>query len=262
VLERPPVELHRRNDRRNPVGCDGRRTGSIGDVGRDLHADPEAGGTRKHEAVQSQVEYVLHVAGEEDRHQGVVEGDGRVAGQRRRFAAGVIAAQREYAAVAAGARVVGVLERVAGAVYTGAFAVPHAEHAVVFRTGKDARHLASEDRRCTQLLVQARLMNDAVLPQQLLGAGELGVEAAERRAAIAGNKGGGIQSTALVGAMLVQRQPYERLDAGEVDRPILARVLVVEGETVRKDLQRDGCHAGLLGQRKKARLAVNSGPAV
>ena len=55
------------------------------------------------------------------------------------------------------------------------------------------------------------------------------VEAAERRAAIAGNEAGGVEPGALVALALQHQQADQRLRAGEEDAAALERVLVVEG---------------------------------
>ncbi|KAG1316669.1 hypothetical protein G6F63_015974 [Rhizopus arrhizus] len=56
--------------------------------------------------------------------------------QGRTAAGMVIGRQRQHAAVTRGAGGVGVLEHVAAAVHAGAFAVPHAEPAVILGAGK------------------------------------------------------------------------------------------------------------------------------
>ena len=57
---------------------------------------------------------------------------------------------------------------------------------------------------------------------------DLLVEPAERRALVAGDEGGGVQAGADVGAVLVEQDADERLDAREEDRPLLEDVLVLE----------------------------------
>ena len=60
------------------------------------------------------------------------------------------------------------------------------------------------------------------------------VEATEGRAAVAGDEGGGAQSAALVGTMLIEGQPHQRLDAGEEDAAFLQCVLGLQGEALRR----------------------------
>ncbi|PYO17652.1 MAG: hypothetical protein DMD88_19960 [Candidatus Rokuibacteriota bacterium] len=59
------------------------------------------------------------------------------------------------------------------------------------------------------------------------------VEAAEGRATVARNQRRGVEPAAAVGAVLVERQPDERLDAGEEDEPLFSTVLGVQGEVAR-----------------------------
>src|SRR4030095_15581805 len=56
------------------------------------------------------------------------------------------------------------------------------------------------------------------------------VEAAEGRAAIAGDERGGVQPAALVGSVLVEGQADQRLDAGQEDEALFLTVLGVQGE--------------------------------
>ena len=66
--------------------------------------------------------------------------------------------------------------------------------------------------------------------EQLAVARELLVEAAERGALVAGDHRPGGQAAAAVGAVLVEHQAHERLDAGEEDPALLEDVLVVEAD--------------------------------
>ena len=134
VLEGPAVQLDGRDDGRDALRVDLGGARLVGDVGDDLDADPEPGDAREHEAVQAEVEDLLHVAGVDAsasarRRARPRSGSGSVDDLRH----GIVARQRQHAAVLADARVVGVLEGVAGPVDARRLAVPHAEHAVVLR---------------------------------------------------------------------------------------------------------------------------------
>ena len=98
---------------------------------------------------------------------------------------------------------------------------------------EEADHLAAEHRRRRQVLVEARGEHDVVLAQQLAVALERLIEAAERRAAIARDERRGVETSPAVGAMLVEREPDQRLDAGEIDAALLLRVLGIQRETRR-----------------------------
>ena len=63
---------------------------------------------------------------------------------------------------------------------------------------------------------------------------ELLVEAAERRALVAGDHRAGHEAAAAVGAVLVEREPDEALEAGEEDASLLEDVLVVERDVAER----------------------------
>ena len=85
-------------------------------------------------------------------------------------------------------------ERIAAAVDAGALAVPQAEHPVELAFAAHFRLLRAPDRGRRQLLVEARLEVDVVGLEQLGERDELQVEAAERRAAVAGNEAAGVRT--------------------------------------------------------------------
>ena len=84
------------------------------------------------------------------------------------------------------------------------------------------------DRGGGEVLVDAGLELDVVRGEVLLRAPQRLVEAAQRRAAVAGDEAGGVQARAQVALALQQQQPDQRLRAGEEDAAALERVLVVE----------------------------------
>ena len=218
------------HDGHDPRRRDLGRRRLVGHVGDDLDAHPQARRARHGEPVAAQVEDVLHVAREDRGHQRVVERDLGVAGERGGLGDGVVAGQREHAAVSPHPRVVGVLEHVAGAVYAGRLAVPHAEDAVVLRPRERVHHLAAEHGRGAQVLVEAGGEHDVVLAEELPLPLEGLVEPAQRRAAIAGDERGRAQPLPAVGEMLVDRQAHQGLDARQVDVPLFLHVLGIEGE--------------------------------
>ena len=72
--------------------------------------------------------------------------------------------------------------------------------------------------------------HDVVLVEKAPGGGQLLVEAAERRAAIAGDVARGVVAGREVALALQHRQPHQRLDAGQEDPAPLLGVLVVEAD--------------------------------
>jgi hypothetical protein len=125
-----------------------------------------------------------------------------------------------------------VLEDVTGAVDARPLAIPHAQHAVVLRPREQVGELRAVDRRRAQILVEAGDEDDVVLGQELRVALEREVETTERRAAIPRDQRRRAHAAAHVGAVLVQRQPDERLDARQEDGALVQPVLGVEREIV------------------------------
>ena len=66
------------------------------------------------------------------------------------------------------------------------------------------------------------------------GALELAVEAAERRAAIAGDEACGVEPGAAVELLLHQAEPHQRLEAGDEDAAVAEVVLVVERDVAQR----------------------------
>src|SRR6516165_4276431 len=95
--------------------------------------------------------------------------------------------------------------------------------------------LGSGHRRRRQLLVEARLVHDAVLAEQVAVAGQLEVVPAKRRALVAGHVGGRRDAALAVMAGAVEQHADERLDPREVDRPVLALIALVEGGHARAE---------------------------
>src|SRR5207249_6861357 len=106
-------------------------------------------------------------------------------------------------AVARDPGVVRVLEDVAGAIDARPLAVPYAEDAVVLGPREQVGELTAVHGRRAEVFVDARDEDDVVLAQEIRIALQREVEAAERRAAIAGDQRGGVEPSTLVGLVLV-----------------------------------------------------------
>ena len=65
--------------------------------------------------------------------------------------------------------------------------------------------------------------------QMLFGFPERFVETAQRRAAIAGDEAGRVESRGQVAPALDQREAHQRLDAGQVNAVLVGGVFVFEG---------------------------------
>ena len=256
VLVGPAVPLDGRHHRHDAVARDRGRADRVGHARDDLEAGPQPRCARAGERVQAEVEHLLHVAGIEDRHVEALEQRLRRARDRRGLAAGVVAHDGERAAGARHADEVAVTERVGRAVEAGRLAVPHGQHAVVLRAGELAGELAAPRRRRAELLVQAGHVPDVVALDELAVAGELLVEAAERRALVARDHRPGHEAAAKVGAVLVEREADEALEAGEEDAALLEDVLVLE----RHVPQRAAAAAAVVGEAAETRsISVPAG---
>ena len=169
-----------------------------------LSADPGAGVARHRPAVEAVVDDLLHAGRIEDRDHHVDEMEFGLVRGGGGFGGVVVAHQREHAAVLRGAGEIGVAEHVAGAVDARPLAVPHAEHAVVLALAAQLGLLRAPQRGGGEVLVEAGLEHDVVRREMRRGALELLVEAAERRAAIAGDVAGGVEAGAAVALLLHQ----------------------------------------------------------
>ena len=129
-------------------------------------------------------------------------------------------------------------EHVAGAVDARPLAVPHAEHAVVFALAAQLGLLRAPDRGRREVLVEAGLEQDVVALERGLGAHELLVEPAERRAAVAGHVARGIEPGEAVALLLHQAGADQRLIAGDEHAALGEVVFVVEGDVLER-------HSGL-----------------
>ena len=167
--------------------------------------------------MQAEVEDVLHIAGKQRGNAEVEQHGLGLAAQRRAFAGGIVAGDGQHAAVLANAGVIGVFQRVAGAVDAGRLAVPHAGDAIELLLADRVQHLRAPHRRRGEVFVQAVDEMDVVLQQQFLLLDQRRVEHADRRTAIAGNEHAGVQAAPRVHAHLIQRQAHQGVDAAEMN---------------------------------------------
>ena len=174
------VELHRRDHRLNAVGVHVDGAGAVGDRRDELQPDPDPAGPRQGDGVAAEVERLLHVAGEEDRHVQVDERGVARARQRGRLGGRVVADDRHHAAVPRRAGEHAVADRVAGSVEPRRLAVPHADDAVVALVVERVDELAAHHRRRRQLLVEAGTDDDRQVRHGGRGGGRLLLERRRR----------------------------------------------------------------------------------
>ena len=92
----------------------------------------------------------------------------------------VVTGDHQHAAMRRGAIGVAVLERIAGSIDAGSFAVPEPEHAIDLAIGLRLHLLRAEHRGGGEVLVDRGEEFDAVPLQPLLDAPQLEIDAAER----------------------------------------------------------------------------------
>ena len=138
----------------------------------------------------------------------------------------VVAHEDDDAAVLRGAGEIGVPEHVAGAVDAGALAVPHAEHPVETAFAAHFRLLGAPQCGRREILVEARGDDDVARGEELVGAQELLIDAAQRRAAVAGDVAAGIEPRLAVALMLHERRPDQRLGSRH-EHPVDAEIVFV-----------------------------------
>ena len=197
--------------------------------GDGLETDPAPGEAAHGPAEQTHVENVLHTGRVQHRHHRRHELQFRTVRQGRAAAGMVVGGQRQHAAQWRGAGGIAVLEHVTAAVHARALAVPHGKHAVVVGAFKQISLLRAPDHGRAQVLVQAGREHDVGIGQMLFGFPQFQIEAAQRRAAVAGDEAGAVDPGGAVAHLLHQRQAHQRLHAGQVNATLLAAVFVVEG---------------------------------
>ena len=191
---------------------------------------PGAGVARHGPAIERVVDDLLHAARIEDRHHHVDEMEFRLMRGGGGFRRVVVAHQRDDAAVLGGAGEIGVAEDVARAVDARALAVPHAEHAIELALAAQLGLLRAPQRGGGEFLVDPGLELDVGGGDMAGGAHELLVEAAKRRAAVAGDITRGIEAGAAVALFLHQTSADQRLIPGHQDAGLAQIVFVVEAD--------------------------------
>ncbi len=235
---RRQLEIRRDDEGRHLVGQID-LGGGLHRFGDHLHADPAAGIARHRNAEQSHLDHFMDAGGIEIGHQRRDEGMVGLMRHGGGFRAVVVAGKAQHAAVLGRSRRIAVAEHVAAAVDARPLAVPDPNHAIFPGARGEIELLRPPDRGGGQVLVDARLEFDVVLRQMRLRGHQLLVVAAERRSAVTGDEGGGVQSLGAIPSNLRHRQPHQGLDARHenVARPL--GILLVEADRPLIDSHRD-----------------------
>ena len=125
----------------------------------------------------------------------------------------IVAGDRQHAAMAAGAKGIGMLEHVHAAVYAGPLAVPHAEDPVVTSFGEEGGLLTAPDRGGGKLLVDARLKVDVVTLEKGLRLPHGLIDSPKRAASISGDESCRVEPSRGISLVLQHRQSYQRFNA-------------------------------------------------
>ncbi|OPZ02233.1 MAG: hypothetical protein BWZ09_02581 [Alphaproteobacteria bacterium ADurb.BinA305] len=230
AVERQRELLRARDPDVHAEGIDVDRGRGLDRVGQRLERHPAARVARHREAVQAVFQVFLDAGGGEHRHHQRLEHVLGLVRQGRGLGGVVVAGDHQHAAMLRGAGGVGVAEDVAGPVHAGSLAVPDGEHAIDLGVGVEAELLRAPHRGRGEVLVEPGLEADVHRLEEALRLPELLVDAAERRAAVAGDEAGGVQAGGLVAQLLHHRQAYQGLDAGHPGAAGLEGVFIVEGD--------------------------------
>ena len=204
------------------------RDAGFHDLRYGLEADPHAGEAAQRIAVFAEFEIFADARRMQRRHEPAHEGDVGLMRHRRGDAAMVVAGDHQHAAMGRRAIGVAVLQRIARAVDAGALAVPEAEDALHLLVGIGLDLLRAQHGRCGEVLVDGGQELDPVRLDLLLHAPELEVDAAERRAAIAGDEARRVEAGCLIPLGLIEHDADDGLGAGQEDPAFLAAVPVGE----------------------------------
>jgi len=212
------------------LGVDDHRRRGFDHFGHRLQRHPHARIAAHRQAVQAEVEVLLHGGRIQHRDHAGLEDVVRLVRQRRTLRTVIVAGQREYAAVRARPGGIGVLEHVAAAIHPRSLAVPHAEDAVVPCASEHVDLLRSPHAGGGEVFVQSRVEPDVMLFEVFLRAPRGLVDRAKGAASVAGNESRGVQAGDRVALPLQHRQSQQRLRAAHVGASAFERPAVVEGD--------------------------------
>jgi hypothetical protein len=205
------------------------RAAALDHFGQGREADPVAREARQRPAVEAELQVLGDAGRRHDGHHPGLHRDVALVRHRRRHTAVVVARHHQHATQRRRAVSVAVLQRVGRAVDARALAVPHRKHAVGGALGVALHALRAQHGGGAELFVHGGQEAHAGGGQRLLCLPGLLVDHAQRRPAVAADEAGGRQPGGLVARRLHQRQPDQRLRAGEEDAPARGEQAVGEG---------------------------------
>ena len=172
-------EIEVRHDDRTRFGGEIDGGAGFDRVGGGLEANPGAGKTAHGQPEQAIFDEFVHRGRREEGHEGRLEIMVGLVGQGGRFGAMIVTDDGQDAAVGRGAGGIGVFEHVHGPIEAGALAIPDAENAIDRCARPHADVLRPPDCRGAEFFVDARNENNVALGEQLFGAPQLLIVAAQ-----------------------------------------------------------------------------------
>ncbi len=189
------------------------RAAAFHGFGNGFEGHPGAGVTRQGPGPDTKAFVFFNRAGVDHRDapgdQGLFAGVGNGRGRGHV----IITHNHQDATVLGGTGSMAVVQGIARAVYTGALAIPHGEHAIDGTVGTLASLLGAHNHGGGQVFVNSGLETNLGLVQILLGLPHDHVHATQRRTTVAGDKTGGVQTVFFIQASLGQQHAHQGLCA-------------------------------------------------
>jgi hypothetical protein len=226
VAELGPVHRAVRFDDRDPVRPHLDRGRPVDHVGGQLEPGEQAAEPGQRDAVQPEVQHVLRVGRGQQRHAQLGDGHLGAAGHGGGLGDRVVSHHDQHAAVSVGAAQVAVPERVGRPVQAGGLAVPDPDHAIAGLVGRRRGQLGTLHRVGAQFLVHRGPVHHPVRLEQWAPAPDLQVVSGQRRPLVAGDQRLRPAAGPLVQPVLVDRDPHQGLQSGQVERSFLELVTV------------------------------------
>ena len=114
---------------------------------------------------------------------------------------------------------VAVAKDIARAVDAGPFRVPHRKDAVVIRADRHVQLLCTENGRCGEIFIYARLETDVMAFEKCFGLPELLVDQTQRRSSVTCDKAAGVQTRRFVAPPLHHGEADQRLRPCQKNAP-------------------------------------------
>jgi hypothetical protein len=189
-------------------------------------ADPSAGEARQGPAIDRIVIEFLQAGRIEDGDHGIEQRDLALMRHGRGFSAMVVAGHDQHAAMFRGARGIGMAQHVAAPVDARPLAIPDGEDAVIGALAPHLRLLAAPDRGRGKVLIEAGMELYSLGLEQLMGALEGQIDAADGGAAITRDVARRFETRLAVQGFLGESRPHHDLGARD-ENPVLRQIIFV-----------------------------------